>query len=106
MAWVETARHGLLMILDTDIDPNFVVRPTVDPLRFILSITLRFPLAKAAREPLRGFIRSCARSGDCEVSTIKITDRSIHAEILTKHRHRSRDERGKFLKQRFGGRPG
>lgn len=103
LEWVKSAKKGLLMVFDDDIDPNFKIRSTVDPIRFILSITLRYPIAKEARRAVRFFIRTCASKGDCEVPVINITNSRVQAEILTKHRYRARDEKGKFYKQRFGG---
>jgi hypothetical protein len=103
LSWVKTAKTGMLLIFDDDIDSTFRIRSTVDPIRFILSISLRYPIAKEARKHVRAFIRTCAKEGDCEVPTIRITDRGIQAEILTKTRHRARDAKGKFVKQRFGG---
>lgn len=91
------------MVLDDDIDPSFRIRPTVDPIRFIISIGLRFPLVKEARAPLRAFIRHCARKGDCEVPIINITKDRIQAEVFIKHRYRAKDAKGRFMKKRFGG---
>ena len=103
LEWVNDAKDTLLMVFGDDIDTNFKTRRTVDPLRFILSINLRYPMPKEARAPIRRFIRMYAEKYDCEVPVIKINkDRFIRAEVLTKHRHRARDAKGKYIKQRFG----
>jgi hypothetical protein len=97
LQWVEHARLGILSACGEDVvAPTFSVHPTVDPIRFILKITLRVPIAKGTREPLRTYIRCWAGEFDCEVPIFNITKRWIQAEVLTAQRVWSRDAKGKF----------
>ena len=95
--WVELARQGILEAIDEDVvAPTFRVVETVDPIRFHLKITLRMPLAKGTRAPLRTYLRCWARAFGCEVPIINITKRWVQAEVLTRSRVWSRDAKGKF----------
>jgi hypothetical protein len=109
LQWVEHARKGVLDAVGDDVvKPEFQVFPTVDPLRFILKITLLRPLAKGTREPLRGYLRAWAQEYSCDVPVINITNAWVQAEILTQVRVWSRDAKtGKFKGgQRFVRRDG
>jgi hypothetical protein len=107
LEWVELARRGILDAVGDDVvHPEFQVFPTVDPLRFILKITLLRPLGKATREPLRGYLRAWAQEFSCDVPIIDIHDGWVQAEVLTQTRVWSRDAKtGKFQGQRFVRRP-
>lgn len=98
LQWVEHARIGILAAIDEDvINPEFQVFPTVDPLRFILKITLLRPLGKATREPLRAYLRAWAQEFSCDIPIINITDFWVQGEVLTRQRTWSRDAKtGKF----------
>jgi hypothetical protein len=88
MEWVESARQGLLRALEEEVmDPVVEVFPTVDPLRVILKITLRRPVAKASRLHLRRYLRAWAEKYNCEIPNIAITDRWVQGNVLIKHRH-------------------
>jgi hypothetical protein len=104
LQWVEHARLGILSAVGDDVvHPQFQVFPTVDPLRFILKITLLLPIGKATREHLRTYLRAWAQEFSCDVPIIDIHDGWIQAEVLTQTRVWSRDARtGKFQgDQRF-----
>jgi len=108
LQWVEHARLGILSAVGDDvIRSQFQVYPTVDPLRFILKITLLHPLGKDTREPLRAYLRAWAQEFSCDVPIIDIHDGWIQAEVLTQTRTWSRDAKtGKFKgDQRFVRRP-
>ena len=106
LAWVERVRQGLVDALDDVMNPKIRVFPTVDPLRFILKVTLQRPLANATRQPLREYMRGVASLSGCELPVINITDRWIQAEVLTETRHWERDDKGKFKgPKRFERRP-
>ena len=108
LSWVEDARQGILSAIGDDlIHPQFQVFPTVDPIKFVLKITLLAPLRKETREPLREYLRYWAEKHDCELPIIRITDRWVQAEVLTRHRHMERDLHGRFKKggKRFVRRP-
>lgn len=95
--WVEQARQDLLMALGEDImQPTIHVVPTVDPLRFILKITLKRPIQKGTREHLRMFLRSVAEEHACELPVINITDHWIQAELLIQQRVWNRNAQGQF----------
>jgi hypothetical protein len=96
LQWVENARVGILAAIDDVVHPKFEVFPTVDPLRFILKITLQCPLGKATREPMRSYLRAWAKEYHCDMPTINITDRWVQAEVLTQERKWSRDAKGHF----------
>jgi hypothetical protein len=97
LSWVEGARQGILSAIGDDIvQPQFKVFPTVDPLRFILKVTLSRPLAKKTREHFRAYLRCHAERHGCELPIIRITDQWIQAEVLTVSRVWSRDAGGKF----------
>ena len=84
---------------------QFKVFTTVDPLRFILKITLHIPLAKETRAPLRRYLRCWASEFSCELPVINIQNRWVQAEVLTQQRVWSRDAKGKFKGgRRFEGR--
>ena len=104
---MEHARQGILAAIgDEVIAPQFQVFPTVDPLRFILKITLLLPLGKATREPLRMYLRAWAAEFSCDVPIVDIHESWIQAEVLTQTRVWSRDAKGKFKGgQRFERRP-
>lgn len=85
--WVEDLRQGLVFLIDDAIDSYFQVKQMSDPLMALLTITLRRPLPKASRQPMREYIRAWASVGNCEVPRIHITDRGIYAELLFKYRH-------------------
>lgn len=109
LSWVESARQGILSAIGDDVvDTRFTVHPTVDPLKLILKVTLRRPLAKNTKGHLRTYLRCHAESNGCELPTIKIKDSWIQAEVLIQSRHWSRDAKGKFLRggRRFTGRTG
>lgn len=107
MQWVEYARQGILVAVGEDVvHPQFKIFPTVDPLKFILKITLRMPLAKKTREPLRTYLRSWAGEFGCELPIINIEKAWVQAEVLTQHRKWSRDAKGRFKGgRRFESRP-
>ena len=108
LSWVEDARLGVLRAIGDDvINPQFLAFPTVDPLKFILKITLKHPLAKGTREPLRQYLRYWAEQNGCELPIIRINTFWVQAEILTQARVWSRDAKGKFQKggKRFTCRP-
>ena len=107
LQWVERCRQGILSAIGDDVvDSQFKVFPTVDPLRFILKISLKIPLGKDTRAPLRTYIRCCADELDCEVPIINIQERWVQAEVLTKQRVWSRDAKGRFKGgRRFESRP-
>lgn len=87
LSWIENARQGLLGALGEDVmSPTVEVRHTIDPLKFILTITLLHPLAKGSREPVRVYLRGWAEMLDCHLPVINITDKLIRAEVLTEHR--------------------
>jgi len=97
LEWVEPAREGLLRALGEDImSPRISVFPTVDPLKLILKITFRRPIAKETREPLRTYLRCWADTYSCELPVIHITDRWAQAEVLIQQRVWSRDAKGRF----------
>lgn len=105
---MEHARKGILFAIGDDVvEPTFQVFPTVDPIRFILKVTLRLPLGKNTRAPLRTYLRCWAAEFNCELTIIDITKTRIQAEILTKTRKWSRDTKGRFKKggRRFERRP-
>jgi len=105
LRWIEHARAGIIAAVGDVVRPNFRAFPTVDPLRFILKITLNRPFAKATRAPLRTYIRCWAKEFECEVPVIRITDKHVQAEILTRQRHWHRNSKGMFMKggkKRFG----
>lgn len=106
LQWVERCRQGILDAIGNDVvHEQFKVFPTVDPLRFILKISLKIPLGKKTRDPLRQYIRCCARELGCEVPIINIQNRWVQAEVLTQQRTWSRDAAGKFKGgHRFEGR--
>lgn len=109
LSWVESARQGILSAIGDDfIHPQFQVFPTVDPIRFILKITLLVPLRKETKEALRDYLRGWAEEHDCELPVIRITNQWVQAEVLTRHRHLERDQHGRFKKggKRFVRRPG
>ena len=96
LKWVEDVRENLLFILEDKMDPVIHVIPTVDPLKLILKISLRRPLAKGSREPIRVFMRACAAAHGCELPIIRMEDNHIQAEVLIEERHWQRDRRGQF----------
>jgi hypothetical protein len=107
LQWVEHARIGILDAVGDDVvNPQFQVFPTVDPLRFILKITLLLPLGKATREPLRGYLRAWAQEYGCDVPIINITDGWVQAEVLTRSRTWSRDAKTRKGDQKFKRGPG
>lgn len=107
LAWVERARRGLFDALEDSMHQQVRVYPTVDPLRFILKVTLNNPIAKASRAPLRQYLRCVAATSDCEIPSVNITDNWIQAEVLTQRRHVERDGKGRFKgPRRFERRPG
>ena len=106
LSWIEDLRIGILGAVGEDVvSPQFQAFPTVDPLKFLVKITLRRPLAKKTREPLRAYFRCQAEKHGCEAPIIRITDQWIQAEVLTVHRTWSRDAHGQFHKggRRFVG---
>jgi hypothetical protein len=107
LSWVEDARQGILRAIGDVVHERFRAHPTVDPLKYLLRITLRYPLAKATRPHLRMYLRCMAETKGCEVPIIRITDKWIQAEVLTKSRYWSRDAQGRFIKggRRFERRP-
>lgn len=109
LQWVEHARQGILAAVGDDVmDSQFKAYPTVDPLRFILKITLLRPLAKGTREPLRRYLRAWAKEFSCDVPIIDIQDGWVQAEVLTQTRVWSRNAKGMFTKgdqRRFERRP-
>lgn len=97
LSWVDDARQGILRAIGDDvINPNFKAFPTVDPIKHILKITLRLPLSKSTRSHLRAYLRCWAEMNGCEVPIIRITDKHIQAEVLTKHRYWRRNAQGRF----------
>ena len=98
LSWIEDARQGILRAVDDVVHEQFKAHPTVDPLKYILRITLRYPLAKATRPYLRQYLRCMAESNGCELPVISITDKWIQAEVLTRSRFWSRDAKGRFQK--------
>ncbi len=97
LEWVEPARKGLLSALEEDVmHPTIKVFPTVDPLKFILMVTLLRPVAKGTRQPLRTYLRCWAESHGCELPIIRIEKNCVKAEVLIQKRVWSRDEQGKF----------
>jgi hypothetical protein len=109
LGWVDHARLGILAACGDDVvSPTFHVRPTVDPLKFILKITLKQPLAKATRGHLRTYLRCWANEFGCEAPIINIQNNWVQAEVLTTARVWSRDAKnGRFVKggHRFERRP-
>lgn len=108
LAWVEPARLGLLSALGDDVmNPRIRVAPTVDPLKFILSVALRRPLAKETRPHLRAYLRCYAEMHRCELPIIRITDNRVQAEVLIQQRRWNRSADGRFKKgaKRFERRP-
>lgn len=109
LRWIEHARQGILRALEEDmVDPEFRAHSTVDPLRFILKVTLRAPFGKELRESFRTYLRCWAEEFGCELPIINIKKNSVQAEVLTKQRHWSRDELGRFKNKttrRFERRP-
>ena len=108
LSWIEDARKGILRAMGDDlVDSRFRVFPTVDPLRFILKITLLSPVRKDLREPIRTYLRYWAEKHDCELPVIRIEPDRVQAEVLIQHRHWSRDQHGRFKKggKRFVRRP-
>lgn len=109
LQWVEHARQGILAAVGDDVmSPQFEVFPTVDPLRFILKITLLRPVAKGTRGPLRTYLRAWAKEFSCDMPIIDIQERWVQAEVLTQTRVWSRNAKGMFNKgdhQRFERRP-
>jgi hypothetical protein len=100
LSWVEDARQGILRAIGDDVvQPLFKAHPTVDPLKYILRITLRHPLAKETRPHIRAYLRCMADATGCDVPVIRITDQWIQAEVLTVHRYWSRDDQGRFKKR-------
>jgi len=98
--WVEMARLGIVSALGDDVvSARFMVYPTVDPLRFILKITLHMPLVKGTRAPLRSYLRAWASEFSCDITTIDIQPRYIQAEVLTQSRVWSRDAKSGRFKQ-------
>lgn len=106
LQWVEHARQGILAAVGDDVvHEQFKVYPTVDPLRFILKITLKIPLGKGTRTPLRNYLRLWAEEYSCELPRIDIQNNRVQAEILTQQRVWSRNEKGRFVRgKRFVGR--
>jgi hypothetical protein len=103
LAWVEHARAGIVSAIGDVVDPTFKVIPTVDPLRFILKISLNHPLQKNTRAPLRTYIRVWAQQFGCDVPQINIGPQRVQAEVLTRERTWNRTGRGRFKpKQKFG----
>jgi len=98
LQWVEHARQGILSAIGDVVSPNFRVIPSVDPLKFILRIKLNRPLQKRTRSPLRTYIRCWAKEFECDVPIININDHHIQAEILTRQRKWTRDQKGKFYR--------
>ena len=97
LSWVEGARQGILRALDDEIvNPRFSVFPTVDPLRCILKITLKRPLAKATIPHLRRYLRCWAEQHGCELPIIRVNDGWVQAEVLTQQRVWSHDAKGQF----------
>jgi len=107
LQWVEYARLGILAAIGDDVvHEQFKVFPTADPLRFILKITLKTPIGKGTREPLRNYLRLWAKEFKCELPRIDIQSNRVQAEVLTKQRFWSRDEKGRFHgNRRFVRRP-
>lgn len=94
--WVRPAKQGILRAVGDPIIGRIVVRPTVDPLRYILKLELTRRIQKATRDPLRTYLRCWAEMEGCEVPIININDSCIQAEVLIQHRHWSRDAQGRF----------
>jgi len=100
--WVELARAGIVSAVGEVVDPTFKVVPTVDPLKFILKITLRHPLQKNTRAPLRTYLRCWAKQYGCDVPIVNIGPSRVQAEVLTRERTWDRNARGRFLpRERF-----
>jgi hypothetical protein len=97
LEWIDPAREGILKACGDDvINETFTVFPTVDPLRFILKISLRLPIGKKTREPLRAYLRCWAEDHGCDLPVIRINDRYVQAEVLTRSRTWNRDSLGRF----------
>jgi len=107
LSWVENARQGMLRAMGDDfVDPTFQIFPTVDPIRVILKITLRMPVRKETREPIRQYLRYWAEENGCELPVIRIEDTHIQAEVLIQHRHWSKEHgRPNKFGKRFVRRP-
>jgi len=100
LAWVESARLGLISALGDDVMHSRVrVTPTVDPLKLILSVALKIPLAKGTRPHLRTYLRCHAEMHGCELPIIRITDKRVQAEVLIESRYKPRDHLGRFKKR-------
>jgi hypothetical protein len=101
LSWVDDARKGILQACGDDVvSETFHVFPTVDPIRFILKIPLKFPIGKNTRAPLRTYLRCWAEDHGCDVPVIRINDRHIQAEVLTQTRVWHRDQKGRFKPQK------
>ena len=96
LEWVGPARDGIIRACDDAVSETFHVYPTVDPLRFILKIPLRSPLAKGTRAPFRTYLRCWAEEHGCDIPVIRINDRYVQAEVLTRCRVWHRDQKGRF----------
>jgi len=94
------ARDGIIRACDDAVSESVHVFPTVDPLCFILKITLRYPLAKGTRSPLRTYLRCWAEDHGCDVPVIRINDHYVQAEVLTRSRIWHRDQKGRFKPQK------
>ena len=100
LAWVDVVREGIIAAVGSDvIFHTFQVRPTTDPLKFIMRIPLLKPLAKETRQPLRVFIRQSAKGAGCVITKIYIGDREIRAEVSTKTRYWHKDSMDAFKNQ-------
>ena len=100
LGWVEHAREGIIAAIDDVVGPVFKVAPTVDPLKFILKIPLNQPLHKNTRKHLRTYLRCWAHEYGCELPIINIERNRVQAEILTRERIWSRNEKGRFKPSR------
>jgi hypothetical protein len=102
LEWVEKARLGIVAAIGDVVDPTFKVFPTVDPLKFILKISLNRPLSKATRDPLRTYVRLWAQEFGCDVPIINIGRDRVQAQVLTRQKVWDRNARGRFKpKERF-----
>jgi hypothetical protein len=100
--WVEKARIGIIAAIDDAVDPTFKVFPTVDPLKFILKISLTRPLRKSTRDPLRQYLRCWAQEYGCDVPIINIENNRVQAQVLTRQKVWTRNAQGRFKpKERF-----
>lgn len=85
--WVDHLRKGLIFLMPDTVQPAFRLREGSNPLEAFLTIALKQPLPKAARAPMRDYIRAWASIGDCEIPRIHIEGATITAEVLFKYRH-------------------